>query len=58
VISDGVACPTTMAMSKPGQLYVANACPSKVSVYAPGGMKPLRSITHGIDYPVAIGITP
>jgi DNA-binding beta-propeller fold protein YncE len=58
VISTGIACPTTMAMSKSGLLYVANTCPSSVSVYSPTGTKPMRSITKGIDGPVAIGIAP
>ncbi len=28
-ISKGIACPTTMAMDKSGELYVANSCPEQ-----------------------------
>ncbi|MGA9944559.1 MAG: hypothetical protein WBP75_05920, partial [Candidatus Cybelea sp.] len=58
VITTGIACPTTMAMSETGLLYVANACPSSLSVYSSTGTKPLRTITSGLDGPVAIGIAP
>jgi hypothetical protein len=58
VITTGIACPTTMSMSKTGLLYVANACPSSLSVYSSSGTKPLRTVTDSLDGPLAIGIAP
>jgi DNA-binding beta-propeller fold protein YncE len=58
VISKGIACPTTMAMSSAGLLYVANACPSTMVVYGSSWSTPLRTIGNGLDGPVAIGIAP
>lgn len=57
-ISSGIACPTAMSLNKNGQLYVANSCPSSVTVYAPGGSKPLRTITRNISYPSAVRSAP
>lgn len=55
-ISKGIACPSAMAMSGSGLLYVANTCPSGLSVYSQDTLQ--RTVTGGLNGPVAIGIAP
>jgi hypothetical protein len=47
-----------MAMGKSSTLYVANTCPSSLSVYDASKGKLLRSIANGLDGPLAIAISP
>jgi sugar lactone lactonase YvrE len=56
VTSAGVHCPSSMAMSQTGLLFVANACPSGISIFASSSLKLQRSIAHGVTYPAAVSI--
>jgi hypothetical protein len=57
--------PQAIAIDSTGRLYVASVPltqrgrqPGWVSVYAPGGTKPLRKLTQGVDEPWALAIDP
>jgi hypothetical protein len=55
-ISDGIDSPAALIIAPSGQLYVANAGNSSVSVFAQGGSKPIRRITKGLSAPVALAV--
>jgi hypothetical protein len=46
-----------MTLSTTGSLFVANSCPSGVSIYAASDLTLEGSISHGISYPVAVTVT-
>lgn len=52
-----------MALDASGDLYVANGAVAQknagsVTVYSPGGTSPIRTVTQGVQNPVAVGIGP
>ncbi len=56
--SGGIGCPSAMAMSRNGVLYVAGTCPSAVAVFDASTLKLERTITKGISDPVALTVAP
>jgi serine/threonine protein kinase, bacterial len=56
--STGIACPSTMTMSRNGLIYVASTCPSSVTVYSASDLSLQRTITKGISDPVALVVSP
>jgi len=65
IITDGIAGPNSIAFDGSDNLYVANqgaysfnycnlGAGSSVTVYAPGGASPTRTITNGIDGPCVL----
>jgi sugar lactone lactonase YvrE len=57
VITDGIVCPTGMAMDKPGRLYVANNCnESTITEYPKGHTNHTVTITDGISNPLGLAI--
>jgi len=58
-IRDGVDGPVALAIGPSGELFVVNygsGSSFSVSVFAPGGSKPIRRITKGLDYPGPIAV--
>jgi hypothetical protein len=58
-IHDGVDGPIALAIGPSGELFVVNyggGSSFSVSVFAPGGSKPIRRITKGLDYPGPIAV--
>lgn len=58
-IDDGSYSPTALAIGPSGDLFVANnngKGPGYISVYKPGGSKPVLTITKDIDIPWAIAV--
>ncbi len=58
IITNGISRPTALTLNTYGDLYVANTGGSSgtVTEYSIGGMSPVRTITVGIDNPVALGL--
>jgi hypothetical protein len=50
-IRQGVNGPIALAIGPSGELFVANANDSSISLIASGGSKPTRRITKGLDFP-------
>jgi sugar lactone lactonase YvrE len=57
-ISDGIDSPTHLALDAAGNLYVANAGSSAVTVYAPGSAEPLMTVTDAVSGPSVVYVEP
>ena len=67
-ITDGIAKPSALAFDSAGNLYVLNSCSLNssdecvqtpaVTVYAPGGSSPIRTITNGVEGSGGLALDP
>ncbi len=67
-ITNGIAKPSALAFDSAGNLYVLNACALNssdecvqtpaVTVYAPGGSSPIRTITNGVEGSGGLALDP